>query len=184
KAPIRVKRGASPQPTEALVKQLLDLGADVVVTNEQSGDKRTYRAAERSMPPPNESGSRSPKNVTPISIEPPPASVIESGRPTGAALLAQAIADRRSRASGEPSIPAATPSTRSRADAAAARVDPPATPVAEERKSLEPCASCTRPVEKDEICSRCGYSNLGKTRYCRQCKGELSIGSLITSRRG
>lgn len=46
KAPIRVKRGATPEVTQRLVRQLRKLGADVTVRNEQSGEERVYRAGD------------------------------------------------------------------------------------------------------------------------------------------
>ena len=49
KAPIRVKRGATPEITQRLVKQLRKLGAEVLVRNEQTGEERTY--ALKDAPP-------------------------------------------------------------------------------------------------------------------------------------
>src|SRR5262245_23286490 len=42
-APITVKRGAPPSATQVLVNQLLELGADVSVRNDQTGVEKTYR---------------------------------------------------------------------------------------------------------------------------------------------
>ena len=42
------------------------------------------------------------------------------------------------------------------------------------------CGSCNRPVERGEICSRCGWNNADKERHCRQCTKKLSLVSMVT----
>lgn len=54
RAPIRVKRGADGAMTKQLVGQLMTLGADVRIRNEQTGDEKTYKASlsgAASIPP-------------------------------------------------------------------------------------------------------------------------------------
>lgn len=48
------------------------------------------------------------------------------------------------------------------------------------RAPIQFCASCKSPVEKGEICSRCGWSNVEKQRHCRQCKKKLALVSNIS----
>ena len=186
-APIKVKRGAAEPVKEALVQQLLQLGADVCVVNEQTGDTRTYRAADMSIPPPASSrGAATTPSAAPKPISISPA----SGGLSGAAALAQAIADRRSRmsASGDqpiPAIPISNPPPSGPVPATHTTMPPTGSvpPPSEERKSLEPCPSCSRPVEKGEVCARCGWNLFDKHRVCRQCKGDLDLGSLATRKR-
>jgi hypothetical protein len=87
KAPVRVKRGASAEITQRLVKQLRKLGADVLVRNEQTGDERTYRSTDGSAPsrrslpqgaPPEETlesdpGDPPPEEAPAVEVAPPPA---------------------------------------------------------------------------------------------------------------
>ncbi len=69
KAPIRVKRGASPEITQRLVKQLRKLGAEVLVRNEQTGEERTYALKDA---PPSQPAAPEPAAPEPAASEPAP----------------------------------------------------------------------------------------------------------------
>lgn len=57
---------------------------------------------------------------------------------------------------------------------------PPPTVPPPGRASLQACASCKSPVDKGDVCSRCGWSNADKLRRCRTCKKKLVLCSNIT----
>ena len=48
------------------------------------------------------------------------------------------------------------------------------------RTSLQFCGACKAPIDKGEICSRCGWSNADKQRHCRQCKKKLVLVSNVS----
>lgn len=48
------------------------------------------------------------------------------------------------------------------------------------RASLAYCGSCKGPIEKGEICQRCGWSTAEKQRHCRQCKKKLALVSNVS----
>lgn len=104
KAPVRVKRRASPEVTQRLVKQLRKLGADVLVRNEQSGEERTYKASDAPAPSRRTAPEASPPEETleSDSGDPPPeeAPSVEVAAPPDLAEEAEAEA-------GEPAAIAA-----------------------------------------------------------------------------
>lgn len=176
KAPIRVKRNAAPDVAQQLVRQLLKLGADVVVRNEQSGDERTYRVPERkpardsTVPAESvraaEAAPRS-KKTGRTSSSP------DSGSPSGERDSFEP-APRSSQPFGPVSGPR-PPATLS--------LPPPSSPLlgaAPVSAKIDFCGSCTRPVDKGETCTRCGWNNARKVRSCRQCKRPLVVVSAVT----
>ena len=48
---------------------------------------------------------------------------------------------------------------------------------------LDFCGSCNRPLEKGDVCARCGWSNAEKVRHCRTCKRKLVLVSGVTRRK-
>lgn len=48
------------------------------------------------------------------------------------------------------------------------------------RASLAYCGSCKGPIEKGEICQRCGWNTAEKQRHCRQCKKKLALVSNVS----
>jgi hypothetical protein len=195
--PIRVKRNAPPAAAQVLVGQLLELGADVCVRNEQTGDEMAYSAGERPAAPPTPASGAIPS--APISSSPASPSPQTPGVPgmplTGAGALAAAMAARKAKRdapdSGASSVPAPPvpfvplssappPDPLSPSIAPTASDSPEPAPQA----LLAPCPACTRPTEKGGICGRCGWDQATKSRVCRQCQGKLELTSAPRLRRG
>lgn len=63
---------------------------------------------------------------------------------------------------------------------------PPAAPIVglppPTQGKLDFCGSCNRPLEKGDVCARCGWSNGEKVRHCRTCKKKLVLVSGVTRR--
>lgn len=194
-APIRVKRGASRDVATQLVQNLLDLGADVRLRHDASGQERVYRAAnfprgtDHDLEPiPDGSGMDTLPSAEidePFSGEQIPASPVESSRereaespkrkrPISLSIPGGAVDSVRA-----PSSPRVveTPPARISERTSGASLPPPSS-----SQRTETCGSCSRAVNKDEVCTKCGWDNTEKKRFCRQCKGKLKLTSTVARR--
>lgn len=92
----------------------------------------------------------------------------------------RAPADRES---GDPAR-ASSPTT---GRASGASLPPPSAPIVglpqASTGKLDFCGSCNRPLEKGDVCTRCGWSNGEKVRHCRTCKKKLVLVSGVTRRK-
>lgn len=164
-APVVVKRGVAADSTKALVKQLLELGADVSVRNDATGAEKRYLQEQVA-----------PTEQAEVAAEPTDREKAMSGAPpplSGAAALAAAMLARGGGPPKAKSIPP-PPDTGVAPDEIPPVTAPPVIGL-ETQKSLEMCGSCQRPVEQGEVCTRCGWHNAKKKRVCRSCKGELEL---------
>lgn len=219
RAPVRVKRNASADVTQQLVKQLRKLGADVLVRNEQTGEERTYRPGDGpiSQPAPSPAEPDEPEEAPPedtlesedvgaprealprvevivpsqrggaVADEPPvsgPPVSVSVPLPPRAPSFSQP-GEARGRISSQPGDPprSSDPGAR-RPGSPAISVPPPSQPIISvpppSRASLQFCASCKSPVEKGDVCARCGWNNAEKQRHCRQCKKKLALVSGVS----
>ena len=136
-----------------------------------SGDKAA-RASVPSVPGARVSDADDARS-TPVS-QPEGARSSKASDPGSAAAAAEPAAAGEPEAAPRPSGPSTS----------APSLPPPSAPILglppATTGKIDFCGSCNRPVERGEICSRCGWNNADMERHCRQCKKKLSLVSMVT----
>ena len=192
KAPIRVKRGATPEVAQQLVRQLRKLGASVLVRNEQSGEDRTYHANDARRPsrdpifhaPPEDTlqsddGDAPPENAPNVEVIEPPALAPDEPPAEADALAGATPAEEEA-----PREAAPPPSPREEAPVSSLRDSseslrashPVSTPRPAAHLSLPPpSASGSLPPPASPILSMPPPS-AAKLDFCASCKGPVDRG--------